>query len=673
LRVNDRPDGGTAPSGPQDIRRRKDNGVPLRQILRLAPWGLRERIFNSVRWRVLPRVAPERRLRMARRVVPLSHPPRLPTMRVADDSPTMRIRGAEGWITARRDPTASPADVRKRNLDRVVAALDAAGVDHFRIPAKSVRRTAVAVPLQDRAKVLALLDGLASHDGGRLKVVMPGPGRLPRAERRRRRDARVVRLWWPVTDRDGSLALTHQYGCDVEFWKKQDGHLVGPRPNPVADVIPVDEPEAKAPESVLSAFSDATDTTTYRTREVFTLTSPERVSFPVDVVYTWVDGSDPEWQARKARALGDNGWLAGVNVQAANSSRFQSRDELRYSLRSLHCFAPWVRRIFIVTDDQVPAWLDTEHGRVTVVSHREVFGDTGRLPTFNSQAIESRLHRIPGLSEHFLYLNDDVFFGHPVTPDLFFTPGGLTRFFPSNAVVDSAPVDANDPPVNSAGKNNRALIKEAFGRVLTRKMMHTPHPSRRSVIAEIEERFAEHVEATASHQFRHPDDISLLSSLQQYYAYLTGRATAGVIRYMYTDLADPATPFRLAELLRHRHLDVFCLNDTDCDPATASLQAELLGEFLPAFFPFRSPFELVEPRSATGAIAAKPSERPASVDPLAAGVPVQPERSTSAQSAADPAPAPAAPGLQTADLPIQAGPAHPAKPAAKPAAAPTDA
>ena len=56
---------------------------------------------------------------------------------------------------------------------------------------------------------------------------------------------------------------------------------------------------------------------------------------------------------------------------------------------------------------------------------------------------------------------------------------------------------------------------------------------------------------------------------------------------MYTDLADPATPFRLADLLRHRHLDVFCLNDTDCDPATASLQAELLGEFLPAFFPFR--------------------------------------------------------------------------------------
>jgi hypothetical protein len=157
--------------------------------------------------------------------------------------------------------------------------------------------------------------------------------------------------------------------------------------------------------------------------------------------------------------------------------------------------------------------------------------------------------------------------------------------------------------VNSAGKNNRRLIQEAFGRVLTRKMMHTPHPSRRSVIAEIEERFAEHVDATASHQFRHPDDISLLSSLQQYYAYLTGRAAPGEIRYMYTDLADGRTPFRLARLLRHRNLDAFCLNDTDADPATAAEQEALLADFLPAYLPFRSPFELTQPRPATTPIA----------------------------------------------------------------------
>jgi hypothetical protein len=449
---------------------------------------------------------------------------------------------------------------------------------------------------------------------------------------------------WPVTDPDGSLLLAGEYGCEVEFWAERDGALVGPRPNPVADVVALDEPAAKAPESVFSAFSDADDDRVYRTREVFTLTSPEHIGFGIDVVYTWVDGGDPDWQARKARAQGDNTWLVKADVQAANDSRFVSRDELRYSLRSLHCFAPWVRRVFIVTDDQVPAWLDTSHPAVTVVSHREIFGGTGRLPTFNSQAIESRLHRIPGLSEHFLYLNDDMFFARPVTPDLFFTPGGLTRFFPSHGRIGSAPGDPADRPVNASGKNNRELIKEAFGRVLTRKMLHTPYPSRLSVLTEIEQRFAEHLDATAGHQFRHPDDIALLSSLQQYYAFLTGRAAIGQIRYVYADVADPNTPFRLAELLRRRHVDVFCLNDTNSDAALVDDQAALLADFLAAYFPFRSPFELTEHGTRTRRL-----EHPAAV-PAQAG-----RQSTSA--------------AQT--------PAHTVerarKPVAKPAAAPTDA
>jgi hypothetical protein len=146
-------------------------------------------------------------------------------------------------------------------------------------------------------------------------------------------------------------------------------------------------------------------------------------------------------------------------------------------------------------------------------------------------------------------------------------------------------------------------------------MKHTPHPSRRSVLAEIELRFAEQVEATAGHQFRHPDDISLLSSLQQYYAYLTGRAAPGEIRYMYTDLADPSTPFRLGRLLHDRHLDAFCLNDTDSDPAAAAEQAALLADFLPAYLPFPSPFELATPRAATTSL----STGPLSNGPLSTG------------------------------------------------------
>jgi hypothetical protein len=573
--------------------RRKDDGVTLRQVLRMAPWPVRRRIFETVEARVLPRVAPERRLRIARTLMPLG-----PARTGRAGNATRRVRTPAGVLTARVDPAAAPADVRRRNLDRVVRALDEAGVDWFRVPARGATRTAVAVRESGRADVLRLLRDLTAEDHGSLRVVRPG---------RRRRDPEVVGACWPVTDPGAGLVLGHDLACEVEFWREQGERLVSPRRNPVADSIAADEPVTTAPEPVFGAFSAPDDTTAYRTRRVFTTVDPDRIDFPIDVVYTWVDGADPEWQRRKARALADNAWVGDVSGQAANDSRYASRDELRYSLRALHCFAPWVRRVFLVTDDQVPSWLDRAHPRLTVVGHREIFGDTGRLPTFNSQAIESRLHRIPGLAEHSLYLNDDVILGRPVTPDLFFTPGGLTKFFASAARVDTAPRGPADRPADSAAKNNRRLIQETFGRMLTRKMMHTPHPSRRGVIAEIEERFAEQVAATAGHQFRHPDDISLLSSLQQYYAYLTGKAAPGRIRYLYTDLASPATPLRLARLLRGRNVDAFCLNDVDVHSAAVADQEALVAEFLPAYLPFTSPYELQHRNVRTIAAPRKPN------------------------------------------------------------------
>jgi hypothetical protein len=602
--------------------------VPLRRILRLAPWGVRARILSTVQHRVLPRVAPDQRLGVARRVVHLSTPPRLPLMRTAADAPTMRVRTGRGWITARRDATASPASVRRQNLDRVVATLDRAGIDWFRVPTRALQHTAVAVPVKHRAMVVRLLEEITGAGTGLVQIVRP----RHQKGRRKRRAADVLRVCWPVTDPDGSLMLGLDLGCDVEFWHERDGTLVGPRANPIADVIPADEPVVSASEPSFGSFCAPDDPARYRTREIFTLPSLDRISFPIDAVYTWVDGGDPAWQARKARALTGNAWLDGASRLAHNDSRYASRDELRYSLRSLHCFAPWIRHVFLVTDDQVPAWLDTSHPGITVVSHREIFGDTGTLPTFNSQAIESRLHRIPGLSEHFLYLNDDVFLGRPVSPELFFTPGGLTRFFPSTALVDAAPRRPTDPPADSAGKNNRELIREAFGRVLTRKMKHTPHPSRRSVIAEIEERFLEHVDATAHHQFRHPDDISLLSSLQQNYAYLTGRAVPGSIRFAYADLAAPVTPFKLADLLRHRNLDAFCLNDIDSAPALVAEQEAMLADFLPAYLPFVSPYELSNPRPGTAPLPApplRPGRQLGRAAPVTAGaLPAQQDRGT---------------------------------------------
>lgn len=104
-----------------------------------------------------------------------------------------------------------------------------------------------------------------------------------------------------------------------------------------------------------------------------------------------------------------------------SASRFEDNEELRYSLRSVEKHAPWVRHIFIVTNGQIPSWLNLDNPRVSVVTHQDIFLNHSHLPTFSSPAIEAHIHRIPGLSQKFIYLNDDVMFGKDVWPDDFYT------------------------------------------------------------------------------------------------------------------------------------------------------------------------------------------------------------------------------------------------------------
>lgn len=137
----------------------------------------------------------------------------------------------------------------------------------------------------------------------------------------------------------------------------------------------------------------------------------------IDLVYLWVDGNDPVWLTKKNEFLPAD---RQVDPQVAGECRYVENDELRYSLRSVEKYAPWIRRVYIVTDDQTPAWLDTSNPRVRVVSHREIM-PAEILPVFSSTVIEWFLPYIPDLAEHFLYANDDMFFSRPVDPGFFLT------------------------------------------------------------------------------------------------------------------------------------------------------------------------------------------------------------------------------------------------------------
>jgi hypothetical protein len=541
------------------------------------------------RLRLLELLPPHRQLWLVRRLTR-----QRPRGTPARPGELIRARDRGRAVQARVVADMAPAKAWKHNLDVVTAVLDRAGIDYFCVRPLGNVHSAVAVHWKDRSRTVATLRAAAELTDAQIllgEVTDTGfqPGKKVKTG---------IQVYIPFTDPRGTTVLGSGSACEIEFWRTVPGEggapgtLVGPRRNRVATALPLQADSVRvAPAALSGVMPLSDDKPRYHTRSEFAAVHPDDVRFPIDVVFTWVDGADPDWLARKNAALAAFGEQQ-INTIATNQSRFISRDELRYALRSIVTFAPWVRRIFLVTDDQIPPWLDDSDPQLTVVSHRELFGGTGALPTFNSHAIESRLHRIPGLAEHFIYFNDDMFLGRPVLPTAFFHANGIAKFFQSTAQLEAGPATVHDAPVTAAGKNNRQHIMEQFGRGIAQKMQHVPYPLQKSVLEEIEQTLTDEVLQTAAHPFRHPKDLSIPSSLQHYWAYLTRRAVPGMIKYTYADLAHPSTPVQLAFLLAQRHCDVFCLNDTDSAAVALNEQAAMMEDFLPQYFPFRSPFEL---------------------------------------------------------------------------------
>lgn len=140
----------------------------------------------------------------------------------------------------------------------------------------------------------------------------------------------------------------------------------------------------------------------------------------IDIVFLWCDGNDPDFRIQKNQRL--QACRLAAEGENTGSIRYEQYDELKYALRSVAQNAPWIRKIFLVTNRQRPHWLN-DHPKVEVVDHRS-FIPEALLPVFNSVCIELFLDQIPGLSEHFLYANDDMMLSRPVQPQDFFTEQG---------------------------------------------------------------------------------------------------------------------------------------------------------------------------------------------------------------------------------------------------------
>lgn len=136
----------------------------------------------------------------------------------------------------------------------------------------------------------------------------------------------------------------------------------------------------------------------------------------IDFVVPWVDDSDPVWRAKKEKYT-DMSFSEG-NAEA----RYRDWDVLKYWFRGVEKFAPWVRYVWFITDDQKPEWLNLEHPKLKWVRHTDFIPEE-YLPTFSSHPIEWNLHRIDGLAEQFVYFNDDMFLIRETDPEDFFVDG----------------------------------------------------------------------------------------------------------------------------------------------------------------------------------------------------------------------------------------------------------
>ena len=293
----------------------------------------------------------------------------------------------------------------------------------------------------------------------------------------------------------------------------------------------------------------------------------------IDFVITWVDNRDPAWQEEK------NKYVSQSTGKDCSDRRYRNWNLLQYWFRGIEQFAPWVNKIHFVTCGHLPEWLNTKHPKLNIVRHSE-FIPEHFLPTFNSNAIELNMHRISGLSEQFVYFNDDMFLINRVSSEDFFKDS-----LPCDLAVLGA-VLPQDEPVSNIIFNNTKIINRYFskkdltirqwrkvlcfcyGKLLIRTLClypfskHTgfydPHlaiPLRKDTFYNLWEKIKDELENTCSHKVRTSQDYSIW--LMRYWQLVSGEFKPHKMLGKYFEIGNK----ELINYIRSQKGKMVCCND----------------------------------------------------------------------------------------------------------------
>jgi len=313
----------------------------------------------------------------------------------------------------------------------------------------------------------------------------------------------------------------------------------------------------------------------------------------VDVVYTWVDGSDPAHAAKRAQYLGKQ---SDIHENALDQARFRDNQELRFSLRALEQYAPWVRNVILVTDGQCPDWIHRDHPKLRIVDHT-AFIPHQYLPTFNSHVIEAYLHEIPGLSEHYIYLNDDVFLGRPCHKTDFFTANALPLAFVDWRKRRLFGYGYTKTPHAMSYFNTLEILKKhgvtTDSRFIT---AHGPYALTKSTVREAFDFYREEIEAFASNRFRTTSEIAMYCHALPLWAYHKKRVVPCDERYYYvqTMRRDRVAYYKAILHSRNDHVApvFFCINDVGRKMDVGRWRDDM-DTLLKTYYPKPSSFEAV--------------------------------------------------------------------------------
>ncbi|RXI21055.1 capsule biosynthesis protein CapG [Pediococcus pentosaceus] len=323
----------------------------------------------------------------------------------------------------------------------------------------------------------------------------------------------------------------------------------------------------------------------------------------IDFVVTWVDGSDPKWLQSK------NEYLPTDEIMNTDI-RYRDYGTFKYWFRAIEKNAPWVNKVYLVTEGHLPEWINKDAEKLVIVKHADYI-EKKYLPTFNSNVIELNLHKISDLEEHFVLFNDDVFILNKTEKKDFFDKGLPKEYGVYSPVVpyrEFSSIEFNDVKIINKYFNKRSDFKKNFFKIINAKYginnlrtlmtlmwpnvlgywnPHITAPFLKETFYDVWKKEKKLMEETSSHKFRTTDDIN--QWLMRYFQIEEGKFIPQKAKFgkkvTLNEFSD------IEKIFKSKAIKVACIND-DFDVKDYDSKMERLINLFEKRYPEKSSFEI---------------------------------------------------------------------------------